>query len=883
MGLDQLVGRFQEALSERYAFERELGRGGMAVVYLARDRKLDRKVAVKLLSPEVSTAIDTERFLREIRITSQLQHPNILTLLDSGEAAGLAYYVMPFVEGESLRDTLRWKSRLPVLEAVRVARQVAGALSHAHAKGVIHRDIKPENILLSDGQAVVADFGIARASRRSGRDERSLTLTVAGVAMGTPAYMSPEQARASGEVDGRSDIYALGCVLFEMLAGRPPFEGLTVESILAQHLAAKPPDLLALRPDIPPDLARVVARSLNKEPDERYGDAGELADDLAVLLASEVLQRVTPRGAGGEASPAATPAGTPTPGRRSATPVTPARTPQASPSAASDGTTPGGEADPAGCPPCAPTLASRTRGGWRFRSRRGPLGLAAALALLALVVWRPWQQVSSLVETRAEASKYVASMVALPLDTIGGGEEAYLSEGLTEEIISQLSRIPGLKVISKTSAVAVKAKGLTVPEIARHLNVRHVLEGSVQRAGDRIRVTLQLIDAKNDAHLWSESYDRELTDILRLREEIGQKVSAALMTAVVVPRTPEAQLASMASGRSTAVASTNPKAVENLMRGKFCLQRTSQGSLANAIEEFRAAIDADGAFAPAYIGLSEALRTNVQLGFRSGESAYRDFTLAGEMAKRAVELDPGLANAYLARGLVTAFAEGPVESVLSDMKKSLDLAPNSAAANVGWGLALSRAGRYEEAIPALFAGADLDPMCPAIRGAAVAMTALGARRYELAAREARTSVEMDEAFQLGRLIEGIALVLLGRYESVLKDPKSFPEARAMALLAADRRPEAETLLASLSRQYERGDMPLSVQPAILASAYAYAGNVEATIRWLEKSHELSPSAADFRVFDSGVYDKVRKDPRFVAAIEKLRKSVRVRVFGTANA
>jgi serine/threonine-protein kinase len=266
------------ALADRYRIVRPLGQGGMATVYLADDLKHHRQVAVKVMRSEVSAMLGPERFLQEIQTTAGLRHPNILPLYDSGAAAGLLYYVMPLVEGESLRERLRWEKRLPVREAVRIAAEVADALAYAHGRGVIHRDIKPENILLERGHAVVADFGIALLVR--GGDATHLTQP--GMAMGTVAYMSPEQAAADAPIDGRSDLYALGCVLYEMLAGQPPFTGPTAESVARQHLAAAPPPITERRPEVPPPVAAALGRALAKDPADRYATAAEF---MAALTA----------------------------------------------------------------------------------------------------------------------------------------------------------------------------------------------------------------------------------------------------------------------------------------------------------------------------------------------------------------------------------------------------------------------------------------------------------------------------------------------------------------------------------------------------------------------------------------------------------------------
>jgi serine/threonine protein kinase/Flp pilus assembly protein TadD len=271
-----LLERLKDALADRYRIERELGSGGMATVYQAEDLKLHRNVAVKVLKPELAAALGPDRFLQEIDIAAKLNHPHILGLYDCGEADGFLYYVMPYVEGESLRDQLDREKQLPIDDALQIAREVADALSYAHSHGVIHRDIKPENILLESGHAVVADFGIARAIDAAGGDR----LTATGVALGTPAYMSPEQAGGDKDLDGRSDLYSLGCVLHEMLAGQPPFTGPTVESLVHQHLAAEPPNVTVIRPSVPGWVAAALGRSLAKARADRFNPVAQFGEAI---------------------------------------------------------------------------------------------------------------------------------------------------------------------------------------------------------------------------------------------------------------------------------------------------------------------------------------------------------------------------------------------------------------------------------------------------------------------------------------------------------------------------------------------------------------------------------------------------------------------------
>src|SRR5215213_8672680 len=281
---------FAAALADRYRIERELGRGGMAMVYLAHDLRHDRPVALKVLRPELAAALGPERFLQEIRIAARLRHPHILPVHDSGEVAGRLWYTMPYVEGESLRQRLMREGQFPIDQAVQVITQVLGALGYAHAHGVIHRDIKPENILLESDQAVVADFGVARAISAAGENR----LTETGLALGTPAYMSPEQATASRDLDGRSDLYALGCVLYEMLAGQPPFVGATAQQLLARHAIDPIPPLRTVRDTVPAAVEQSVTRALAKVPADRFATAADFAQALT-RAAGTAMSSAPPR------------------------------------------------------------------------------------------------------------------------------------------------------------------------------------------------------------------------------------------------------------------------------------------------------------------------------------------------------------------------------------------------------------------------------------------------------------------------------------------------------------------------------------------------------------------------------------------------------------
>jgi serine/threonine-protein kinase len=794
----ELRRRLQAVLAGRYTIERELGQGGMATVFLAQDVRLGRAVAIKLLDPALTSTIGVERFLREIAITARLNHPHILSLIESGQDGGLVYYVMPHIEGESLRDRLRREPPVSVSGAAWIAREVADALTYAHGRGVIHRDIKPENILLSDGHAWVADFGIARAIETCA-DSVGKALTVTGLPIGTPAYMSPEQVEGRPDVDGRSDVYSLGCVLFELLVGRPPFLGRSARAVMQQHVATPPPSLAELRPDLSPQL----------------------------IAASAVAGQATP--------------------------------PDAHAGAAASGTR-----------PAAPEPPGRG-------SRSGTLLLAsaavAAVALAASTLF-PWKPASRdptpaiRADPAAPAAGYRSSIAVMPLAKYSSdSQSAFLSEGITEEIIAQLAGIRGLKVISRTSVVALAQKGLTVPQIAETLGVRHVLEGSVQRAGDRIRITLQLIDAGTDAHLWAESYDRSLKDVIALRREIAGKVAGALAMAV-----PGIEAAPAGEGIETSAA------YEAYLRGSYWLGRTSPEGLDQAITAFEEATRLDSAYAPAYAGLSSALRQWVTLGYRGGREPYATFTRASAMADRALTLDSGLAAGHIARALVRILGWAPDDAVRADLERALALMPNSGQAHMAYGLGLARAGRYPEALAQGETAVQLDPLSATMHGS-LALTALGARRYDVAIRESRRALSLERAFVAGNAIEAVALLGQGRPEDCLSlDLGGFPEIRAICLEAAGRAAEAARVVDSVSGVYRAGGYAKVFQIGLVGAYYARQDDAARAAEWLERAYAVAPTGLEFRALDSGLFDRVLDDPEFNAAVARIHRQVYQRVF-----
>jgi len=466
--LAELLDTLRNALADRYALERELGHGGMATVFLAQDLKHRRKVAIKVLKPEIAAAIGPERFQREIEIAAQLQHPHILPLYDSGEAAGYLYYVMPYVEGESLRDRLNREKQLPQEDVVKITSEVASALGYAHSRDFVHRDIKPENIMLSGGTAVVADFGIARAA--SAVEQQQLTQT--GTVIGTPLYMSPEQGTGS-DVDGRSDQYSLACVVYEMLVGEPPFTGPNVQSIIARQSMAtvSPPSII--RVSIPETMEVALLRALEKVPADRYPTVIMFAEALAApSRVTAAMRRQSTVGVPGVSRPSVS-LQVPVPGWR--------------------GVLRWG----------VPVLVLLI-GGWFTRG-----------------LWRRGGTAASGPDPRHIAVLYFE-------DRSPGQKLGYLADGLTEALIYELGQLGSLNVVSRYGVAPYKKESVSPDSVARALKVGTLVQGTVAESGDRLRVTVDMINAADGSVQSSGPLEREREDVFGLQDAMAKQVSEFL-------------------------------------------------------------------------------------------------------------------------------------------------------------------------------------------------------------------------------------------------------------------------------------------------------------------------------------------------------------------
>ena len=688
----------RESLADRYSLERELGRGGMAVVYLAQDLKHDRPVALKVLHPHLAATLGPDRFLREIRLAARLQHPHILTVLDSGDAGGRLWFTMPFVEGESLRERLRRERQLPVEDAVRIAREAAQALQYAHAHGVVHRDIKPENLMLTgDGNTLVADFGIARAL--DARAESKLTET--GIVVGTPAYMSPEQAVGDRELDARTDVYSLGAVLYEMLVGEPPFTGATTQALLVKRLTEPAPSARGARTSVPEALDAAVRKALAPVVADRHATMAQFRDALqSVGVATAPVATVVR-----EPAPALAP--------RAET----ARVPAAS------------------------------------AARRVPvltltLVLGIMIGLGVLFAWRRSH-------TGAEEPAGERRIAVLPFQNLGDSTTEYFADGVTDAVRGKLSGLPGLQVIASSSSNEYKHTSKPLPDIARELGTDYLLIARIRwaKAADgssRVEVSPELVDV-SPGHppttRWQQPFESAMTDVFRVQGEIAGQVASALNVAL------GAGQKETLSERPT----QNLAAYDAFLKGEAAqgLTVVNPPTLRASLTYYEQAVALDSGFAEAWSRLAQAQSAyyyNVTPNPASADAAKR-------AAEKAMVLAPGRAESHHALGAYYYSVRGDNQRALAAVEEGLRLAPDNVELLGLAALAEQGQGRWDAAVKYLERAHTLDPRS-FTTARRLAQSLLRLRRYPeaLAAADAGLAVAPTNL----DLIENKAMVYLAQ-------------------------------------------------------------------------------------------------------------------------
>jgi serine/threonine protein kinase/Tfp pilus assembly protein PilF len=740
--VSNLQERLESGLKDRYVVDRPLGEGGMAVVFLARDLRHERTVALKVLRPEISAEVGAERFLREIKMAASLTHAHILPVFDSGEADGLLFYVMPNMEGQSLRHRLDEEGQLSLEDAIRIGAEVASALDYSHRQQVVHRDIKPENILLHEGSALVADFGIGKALS-SGK-----SVTQTGLAVGTPAYMSPEQASGDATIDGRSDLYSLGCVLYEMLSGEAPFTGPSAQSIIAKRFVSPAPSVRTTR-DVPDALDAVVSRTLARTPVDRYRTGAELATALRAIL----------RGSEGAAGHT---------------------------------------------PPEAKSSTARK-----------------AIAVLPL-----------------------ANMSADP-------ENEYFSDGMTEEIINALSKVPGVHVASRSSSFAFKGKkDVDVRQVGERLGVTSVLEGSVRKIGNRIRIAAQLVNVENGYQLWSETYDRQLEDVFAVQDEISRSIVEAL----------KVQLGGT-SGQVVAP-TKNLEAYTTYLKGRYHFNKLNEQGLRKGLELFQHALLQDPGFTRAYAGIADVW-CNLADDWMPPDDAY---PRAKAAAERALQRDPDLVEAMISVGKVLCWHEWKFAEAVERLERAVLLNPNNSEAQWVLGSALPLVGRMKEGLQAVRRAVELDPL--SVEYAAwLTRFLLYDKRYEGAIAAAKELLEVDEEYGRGFVWMGAAYLALGdataaldwfqRGQALERAVRSYDAMIVCALAALNRREEAEEIMTRLENESRQQ----YIRSEYLAMGHAALGNMDKAFESLERAYQARSAGLIYLHLDPG-YDPLRSDPRY---------------------
>jgi TolB-like protein len=802
-----------------------LGAGGMGEVYRARDSRVDRVVALKILPEEFFE--DSERrgrFEREAKLLASLNHPGIAVLYSFEEVPGSAssssrhLLAMELVDGEGL-STLIASGPLPVEQFLSFARQIAEAVAAAQEKGVVHRDLKPANIKVAPGGRIkLLDFGLAKKSGAAsvGSEDATATgaLTQQGVVMGTVPYMSPEQL-SGRDVDHRTDIFSLGVILYEMATGCRPFEGNSTAELASAILRDVPRPATVLRADLPPQMERILGRCLEKDSRDRYQTPRDLYNELTKVQA--------------EASPV--PSGPASKNASSAAVV--------------------GEMAAARPP------AAWKRPAWEIAAVL--LGLLAYLAATRSGVLRP----ASRAPGSGNGPQVIRSIAVLPLDNYSGdpGQE-YFAEGMTDELTADLATISQLRVISRGSAMQFKGRNRPpTPEIARTLNVDAIVEGSVLRAGDRVRITAQLIDARADRHLWAKSFERSSRDVLALQDELA----SAIAREIHIQLTPTEQT------RLTRAPTVNPEAYDAYLKGRYFFNRPSDANLQKAIAQFEEAIALDPRYAPAFSGLSDAyLWAGYNEGFLTASEAR---PRAEAAAKKAIELDPESAEAHTSLAVFKLFYEYDWAGCEVEFRRAFALNPSYAFARDQFGLGLSFQGRFDESIAESRRAAELDPLSPQIPIDSIFAFAWQGK-YEVAKEHVKRAADLDPTFFFAPWAYGWIDLQAGKATEAIREFQKAKTMEAPAFVCAwlayaygisGDRARALAEVEELRKRSLRGS-PTAFDMAIVRLGL---GDHARALDDLEKAYASDSQWLGWLKGDR-VFDPLRSEPRFVALMRKLR-------------
>jgi serine/threonine-protein kinase len=765
-----------------YRIDAIIGEGGMGVVYRAHDTRLERTVALKLVNDAALDASARSALLREARHASALNHPHICTIYEIGDLEGEPYIAMEWVDGRSLDEVVA-NGELEIHRVVGYGRQIADALAHAHERGIVHRDLKSANIAIAnDGRAKVLDFGIARRLDAATVKRASRPDVAVGTALaGTLAYIAPEVLRGD-PADERSDIWALGVVLHELLAGVAPFTGRTGFELTSAILHDPP---ASLPPQVPKSVAAIVARCLQKDPRDRYPHAADVEQDL------EAAER-------------------------------------------------------------------NLDAGMRINARVAASATAAVVIVAVVVTWG----IVGRSRSRVPAVRAERSLAVLPLENLSGqsGQE-YLADGLTDALITDLSQIGALHVISRTSVMGYKGSRRPLPEIARALHVDLVVEGSVVRVNDHVRVTAQLIDGATDRHLWARRYERNFSDVLNLQREVARTIAREIRV-TVTPRE-EARLSDTRP--------VNPAAHEAYLEGRYAWNKLTEAGLTQALDYFEHAIRIDPDYAPAYAGIAD---TYNRMQFYSGFSPNIVFPRAREAAQKALQLDETLPEAHAALAYIVAYYDWKWADAEREFRRTLELEPNNADVYHSFSRFLAATGRIDDALATLRHAQELDPM-PLEFKLNEGITFYFGRQYDRAIEQLNTVLALEPKFFTANWGLGLA------YEQKHDYPRAIVEfERAVAGSTG----KSANMLGSLGHAYAvagRRDDAIRVLGQIDAVArthyvpsffsaevYLGLGDVPKALELLDRSYEEHSTLLSYAKMDPRL-DPLRGNAQFVALLNRI--------------
>jgi eukaryotic-like serine/threonine-protein kinase len=756
-----LRDQLQTTLSDAYRVERELGGGGMSRVFLAEERALGRRVVVKVLSPELAAGVNFERFKREIVLTAQLQHPHIVPVFTTGELDGLPYYTMPFVEGESLRVHLMRAGAMPIAAAVSILRDVARALEFAHAKGAVHRDIKPDNILLAGNTATVSDFGIAKAVWASRAATVSAPMTDLGVVIGTPQYMAPEQATADAWLDHRVDLYALGCVAYEVIAGEPPFTG-SAASLIRAHIVDAPPPIVTKRADVPEALAALVERCLQKDPNDRPGSARAILEVLDNLASAQTV------GSG------------------------------------------------------------------------------------------------STVDTE------LRTIAVLPFAIVTGEQETdHFADGLTDEVITDLSMIKTLRVISRQSAMRLKGSDKDLRTLARELGARYVLTGSIRRAGSSLRITAQLVDARTDAQLWADKFSGTLEDVFEIQERLSRQIVDALR--LKLTPTEDQRLSQHPIG--------DVRAYEYYLLARQDIWSFNPQSLDHALQLVRRAQDIVGDNELLFVAEGLIYWQHVNVGIVP-VSQYDEYLRKAETcAAKVFALNRDSSKGHGLRGAIRHIRADP-NGAARDYRTALLLDPNDPEALLWLGYYYAASGRPDLARALMDRLQRVDPLT-SITLTMYGMVAMFDGNYPEALTWTQRSVDIDPANPTPRMMHALMLVANGRREegvamldTVARDTSAMAWARLAPAMACALRGERDELLRIMTPELRAAAKWDEIFAWWVADCFALVNEPETAIDFIERAVEFgfinAPWLSNYEPFLANL----RGEPRFGRLMERVRRAWR---------